>query len=117
MKKSILLFLLPLIFAACKTDNPQILGEWTGISWEVEGKPSGRDATQMHFKFNADDTYTLTFGAMGEKGKFKLKGNKLYTTEEGKLEKMVEIKLPSSDTMIMNMNRQGDAEELVLVRQ
>ena len=113
-----LLFLL-LLFS-CGNDGPEnsaLLGKWKGITWKVDGKDSGRNAGKVVFEFLPSGTYSASFGSQTEKGNFKTKGNKLYTTAEGKVEKMVKVILSSPDTLLMDMNRVGTPEVLTLVRE
>ena len=119
MKKGILLALtLGLLFANCKQDDkkPLLMGKWQGVSWKVNGKESGRDVKTVHFEFKMDDTYATSFDGQSEKGTFRLSGDKLYTTGENKIEKMVKLARLTSDTIVMDMNRAGESEALVLAK-
>ena len=106
------------ILYACANDATavDITGKWQGISWDVKGKTSNRNAAAVNFQFNADGTYEAKMGQQGEKGKYHLTNNQLYSTAEGQIEKMVKINLKSKDTLIMDMNRVGTEEQLILVR-
>lgn len=120
MKNSIYLLLLTTLFPACKPDSdtrPEIIGRWRAIAWTVNGLPSERDAAGVEFKFNTDNTYLAAYGAQQEAGVFRIKGDKLYTTSNaaGKIEKMVQIARLDRDTMVLNMNRVGTPEALVLI--
>ena len=123
MKYTILLLTL---FFACKSEpkiNPElIVGTWNGVDWRVQGKSSGRDAAAVFFVFapftgegSVEGTYMAAYGSQKEKGSYKLKGDKLYTTAEDKIEKVVRIVSISADTLVLGMNRMGQEEELVLV--
>jgi hypothetical protein len=114
-----LIALLGLMLYACggEQETLPVQGDWQGISWNVNGKPSDRNVSAVRFSFSKNDnTYQAAMGSQEEKGTYRLSGEKLYTTAEGKAEKMVQIALPSPDTMVMQMNRQGDLEELILVK-
>lgn len=120
MKKTIFFVFITLFFA-CKQEKDSktelLYGNWKGADWQVAGKSSGFDATAVNFEFKADGTYEAGFGGQAEKGVFHLKGNKLYTTASGnKIEKMVALPKLTKDTIIMDMNRQGQAETLVLIK-
>ena len=117
MKKAILLISISLFLFSCEgeNENGKVHGKWTGVSWTVNGQPSGRDG--VVFQFNADDTYSVALGNQTEEGVYKVKKGKLYSTETGKKQKVVEIVMPSTDTLIMLMNRAGDAEKLTMVKQ
>lgn len=91
-------------------------GEWTGASWLVKGEDVGRDASAVTFEFNADSTYSAGMGGSGETGVYRMDGNKLYTTAKGDAEKNVELEKVTTDSIFMNMNRQGTLETLILVR-
>ncbi len=110
--------LLSMMLLSCGTEqsNQKIIGKWQGVSWEVQGQPSGRNAAEVVFEFHADDTYSAAFGPQKEAGAFRLVDDKLYTTARGQVEKMVAIRLVATDTLVMDMNRVGTAEQLVLVK-
>ena len=123
----ILLFtILATLLFACKSEpkiNPEMLiGTWNGVDWRVKGVSSGRDATSVFFVFSPlapdhlnEGTYIAAYGDQKEKGSFILKWDKLYTTAEDKVEKVVRIVNINADTLVLGMNRMGQAEELVLV--
>ena len=118
--KNTILFLALCLFSflgcSSENNNQRVVGQWQGISWKVKGQPSGRNASNVHFEFNADDTYTASFGQQKEEGAFRLVENKLYTTAKGQAEKMVQVTFLKLDTLVMDMNRAGTVEELVLVK-
>ncbi len=119
MKKVYLMaLLLALISVQCKQEDkkPLLIGKWQGVSWKLKGKESGRDYKSVHFEFKMDDTYSTAFESQTEKGIYRLSGDKLYTTGESKIEKMVKLSTLTADTIVMDMNRVGDAENLVLAK-
>lgn len=119
MKKQLLGFVLLFAIAACKEDDskkPLLLGKWQGTTWKVKGKEIGRDAASVTFEFLASDTYAATYGEQSEKGSFRLAGDKLYTTAENKIEKMVKLATLTADSLVMDMNRAGEGEQLILVK-
>jgi len=113
------LSLLSLVLSSCKQDDrtPLLLGKWRGASWTLNGKDSGRDYATIQFEFMSDNQYTSSFGSQSEKGSFKLKRDELYTTGENKIEKMVKLSKLNADTLVMDMNRAGEAEVLTLVKE
>ena len=118
--KSTLFFaFLIMFFCACSAENnnQRIVGTWQGISWKVKGQQSGRNASDVTFEFKPDDSYSASFGTQKEEGTYRLAENKLYTTAKGQAQKMVQVTLLSTDTLIMDMNRVGTLEELILVKQ
>ena len=119
MKKAFLI-LTPFLFlfTNCKQEDnkPLLIGKWQGVSWKVNGKESGRDYKSVNFDFKMDDTYSTAFDTQLEKGTFRLAGDKLYTTGENKIEKMVKLSTLTADTMVMDMNRAGESEALILAK-
>lgn len=116
MKKSLLLFSVLIFLASCASDNPKLHGTWQGVTWEVNGEDAKRNAPAVTFQFNEDDTYSVNWGAQTEEGTYSLRRDKLYSTETGKLEKVVQIEMPTAETLVLLMNRQGDHERLTLVK-
>ncbi len=119
-KKLIFISVLILGLMSCEpegNDNLLIHGTWQGVSWKIAGMEQLGENSEMMFVFNADSTYAAGTGTQMENGVYTYKNEKLYTTAEGKIEKMVEVKLPSTDTIVMNMNRGGTAEVITLVKQ
>jgi len=51
-----------------------------------------------------------------EKGTYYTEADKLYTKGDGQIEKMVRYQLTGSDTLMLEMNRQGTYEQLYLKR-
>lgn len=105
---------------SCKEDTkkPLLLGKWKGAAWLVSNKISDRKVEAVSFEFTEGDTYTAQYGDQMEKGTYALKGDKLYTTADAanKIEKMVKLTVLKPDTLVMDMNRVGTPEQLLLVR-
>ncbi len=108
-----------ILWVGCNTGEstpPAILGNWTGVLWTVENESSGRDAGAVRFSFDQTKHYEASFGGQQEKGTFKVDGNKLYTTAEGQMQKMVKIIRLGADTLEIEMNRAGTKENLILAK-
>ncbi|MFK8056958.1 MAG: lipocalin family protein [Saprospiraceae bacterium] len=123
MRNSILSLLLLALFSltACNTSDerlPILYGDWQGASWTRNGAPASMDPAQVEFSFNEDFTYTAKLGKQTEGGSFVFRESKLYTTATGnsKVEKVVGILKLEGDSLVFDMNRQGDPEKLVLLR-
>jgi hypothetical protein len=121
MKQIILFSAFSLILVACNSSDPrlpELYGDWQGVSWTRNGAPASMDPTQVSFSFREDATYSATLGQQQESGDFVFRESKLYTTASGdrKVEKVVEVASLEGDTLVFDMNRQGDPEELTLVR-
>lgn len=108
-----------LLLIACQQEDktPLLIGKWKGVNWTVDGKNSGRNAANARFEFKNNNTYTAAFEGNKEAGTFRLRfDNKLFTTEEEKIEKSVLLSKITADTIVMDMNRVGDREQLILVK-
>ncbi len=119
MKKLLLFTVITVLsLTNCEQDDKKslLVGKWQAVSWTVRGKESGRDFKNINFTFGANDTYSAAFEGQVEQGKFRLSGDKLYTTGENKIEKMVKLATFTVDTIVMDMNRAGEAEALILVK-
>ena len=114
------LLLIPILFLlACQPDtreNHQVAGVWQGIAWQVNGENSNREARDVRFTFTLPDEYGAIYDQQGEVGTFRIEGDKLYTIAPGQQQKMVRFRIPHPDTLILDMNRAGTAETLILGR-
>lgn len=110
--------IISILLWGCAAEKPalDITGKWSGVSWQVDGKDANRNASSVSFEFNADGSYRANMGAQTEQGVFNIKQDKLFTTADGQLKKMVKIKLRGTDTLVMDMNRVGTGEQLILVK-
>ena len=68
----------------------------------------------MDFSFDSDRRYSIDYGSQKESGKYWIAVDYLHTVEDGKAEKKVKIISLSADTMILEMNRAGQIERLLL---
>jgi Lipocalin-like domain len=113
-------FLVFTLLFSCKSEDKttEILGTWQGVAWSVAGKETNRADQEIQFVFSPDKTYAATYGAQKEMGNFRMEGQKLYTTAQNsnKIEKVVMLSRITPDTILMDMNRTGQVEQLVLVR-
>jgi hypothetical protein len=122
MKKIILFSSIVLIFAQCKPDDTSrqmLIGNWNLAAWMEAGRPKLVKADLIQFEFKADNSYIAMKGDQKEAGNFRLDRNKLYTTDTlnaDKIEKMVLLSRISTDTLYVDMNRQGTSEKLILVK-
>jgi len=123
MRTTLLSLLLLALFSltACDSSDerlPLLYGDWQGASWTRNGNPASADPGQVKFTFKEDFSYTAEMGQQNEEGVFRFTESKLYTTASSgnKLEKVVGIIKLAGDTLVFDMNRQGDPEELTLIR-
>lgn len=108
-------FLLLLSSCSSSIDATLLNGEWKVAAWKVVS--TGKAINQkMDFQFNGDKTYLIDYGSKKETGTFFLSGSHLHTKENGGIEKSVLIKTLTKDSLILDMNRAGSLEEIILVR-
>lgn len=116
-----LIILLSLALAACKNPNEKknaIIGQWQGTDWLLDGKPSGMDASQVHFNFKDDGTYSANFGEQKQSGTWRFENEKLYTTLTGRPE--LEITVLKADGTVLEFEmglRSGSKEGLKFKRE
>lgn len=116
MKNLIVAALFFLVGCAGKYDESQLVGEWTGVEWRDVTNDRVIDAA-VAFTFDEDGRYEASSGTSTEKGKYWITEEKLYTIEDGKAEKKVEIAKLENDSLLLRMNRAGVIEEILLVRE
>ena len=114
---TVILVLCLIIFACGNTENSKlIIGNWEGAQWIVDGQPSENMANQTSFSFDSTGAYSYQYGSNKETGTYKIANDELYTTPKNELEMMVKIRKLTIDSMVFEMNRGGQSEELILVR-
>lgn len=102
---------------ACNSlHNIELLhGSWVVADWRRVGT-NITISQRMDFDFNADKTYSIDYGSEKEVGSYYLAGEFLHTKEKGGIEKSVLIKSLSADSLVINMNRSGSLEEIILTK-
>lgn len=112
------LTILLLCALACNSvyDITLLHGSWQVASWREVANGYTIDQ-RMDFEFNADKSYLIDYGSEKELGSYYLAGEFLHTKEDGGIEKSVRIKSLSSDSLVLNMNRAGSLEEIILIRE
>ena len=117
MRIKFLIITTVLALASCQKandKNPALIGQWQGTGWLIFDKPSDMDASQVHFEFKEDGSYSARFGKQNQSGVWRTEKDKLYTTETDKKEIMVKILKIDSTTLEFEMNRGGQKETLKL---
>jgi len=115
--KLLIICSLLLLASACNSlyDATLLHGNWKVSSWKVVS--SGQAINQkMDFNFNPDESYHIDYGSQKEEGRFYIAGEYLHTKEHQGIEKSVLIQKLTKDSLVLNMNRAGSLEEIVLVR-
>jgi chitinase len=118
MRVTVLVLFAGLLFSCTDDDERKqtLVGNWHGTAWLINGAPSSLNAEEVTFSFRDDDTYSSSFGLQSMQGTYRIKGEKLYTTEEGKEEIVVGIRTLTMDSLVFDMNRGGQDETLILLR-
>ncbi len=96
--------------------NKLIIGNWSGVEWLADGKPSGLNAQDAHFTFKDKGEYSFESSGNKEKGTYKIENDMLFTTPVGEHEMMVKIIRLTKDSLIFDMNRGGQPETLTLLK-
>ncbi|MBK5270579.1 MAG: lipocalin family protein [Bacteroidia bacterium] len=122
MKRSNLIIrLIPflLFLLSCNNSENQklIIGSWSGTEWLVNGKPSDLDAKGTFFTFDDKGAYTYEYSGNKENGTYIIEKDMLFATPKGENEMMVKIMKLTKDSLIFDMNRGGQPETLILIRQ
>ena len=120
MRQAIVKLTLALLFLAvfsCSEDQKEkdLIGEWTLVEWKDVTNDRLKQG-EVSFVFKEDKRYTASLNGNAEKGRFWVEFQNLHTVEDGKSEKKVKILKLENDTLIMEMNRMGTMEEMVLVK-
>lgn len=111
------IFLLLILLACTDTEREKaIIGTWTGVSWTVQGKDGGYDASSARFTFEEGQRYQYSYNGHHETGDYFISNQQLHTKPDGGTTMMVKIVRLEGDTMVFDMNRGGQAEQLVLLR-
>jgi len=114
---TILLTTFIVLLSSCtdKFDEALLYGDWKTTDWYI--LDTGQKINnQMDFSFDSDRKYTIDYGTEKEVGKYWIAVDYLHTVEDGKAEKKVKIVNLNSDTLLMEMNRGGRLERLVLTK-
>lgn len=121
MRVFILMFGIVALFVQCKQEDKTALlfGDWKAVQWTSAGKATDRPTAGVRFRFSPDGRYEAGYGEQSETGVFRLEGDKLYTTADAvqKIEKVVRLSTINADSLVMDMNRTGQPEQLILVKQ
>ncbi len=117
MKKIVFAILATTLLYSC-TENKNaalIIGKWQATQWLVKDKAT-HNAAATSFTFDDKANYTFDYDGTIEKGTYKIDNNALYTTAEKQQEIMVNITKLTTDSLIFEMNRGGQAETLILIK-
>lgn len=118
MKYYTSLFVL-LFLMACqphqKWPNEVLHGQWDSVSWTNlnTNKPINN---QLDFDFGTDGRYELDYGTKKVQGKYWMEDDFLHTIEDGQSEIKVKILNVNTDSLIIDMNRGGKMERVVLTK-
>ena len=107
-----------IFFAGCANteNNKKIIGKWTGTEWLVNNAPSNLDAAKASFNFDEKGNYSFDYAGTKEEGTYKVENDMLFTKPANQQEIMVKIFKLTTDSLVFDMNRSGQAERLTLRR-
>jgi len=114
VKGAVLFLMITISSCADKYSETDMHGDWKVSEWKKES--SGKIiSNKMDMNFNPDGQYSIDYGSKKESGKYWIKGEYLHTVAEGKSEMSVKILNLNSDSLVMQMNRGGEMERVVLL--
>ena len=107
-----------ILFTSCANteNNKKIIGKWAGTEWLVNNAPSNLDASKASFNFDDKGNYSFNYAGTKEEGTYKVENDMLFTKPTNQQEIMVKIFKLTTDSLIFDMNRSGQAERLTLRR-
>ncbi len=111
--------LITLLLVSCQVENKNgkmIVGNWRGVAWFINNEPSKYNAALTTFNFTDSGTYIFTYDATVEKGSYKVENEMLFTKPTNQQEIMVKIVKLTADSLIFDMNRGGQPEQLILLK-
>ena len=116
--KNSLLTIVVILFTSCANteNNKKIVGKWAGIEWLVNNVPSSMDASKASFNFDEKGNYSFKYAGNIEEGTYKVENDMLFTKPANQQEIMVKIVKLTTDSLVFDMNRSGQAERLTLRR-
>jgi hypothetical protein len=102
--------------AADKETEALLQGRWAGDSWFIEDVLKSYDMSRIYFEFQDGNRYEARLGDSFEKGTFRVYGDKLYTQNGAAAQIVTNINKLTTDSLVINMNRGGQREQLILIR-
>jgi hypothetical protein len=115
-KSFIGLILCLILLLGCTSQlEKELFGEWQLVQWLNESTGNQREG-EVRFKFSEDKRYMAELNGIQEKGEYWVEFQNLHTVEDGKVEKKVKILKLENDTLVLEMNRMGTLEKMVLVK-
>jgi len=110
-----LLLLLSSCQSSTTTYDTDIIGAWKQDSWVITANNQTINR-KMDFTFGADKRYTVDYGTEMEKGDYWFIDDDLFTQEDGQQKKKVKVLQLNPDTLVFEMNRGGQIEQVSYLR-
>lgn len=101
--------------SATTTYDTDIVGAWKQDSWIITANNQTINR-KMDFTFSADKRYTVDYGTEKEKGDYWFIDDDLFTQEDGQQKKKVRVLQLNPDTLVFEMNRGGQIEQVSYLR-
>lgn len=101
--------------SATTTYDTDIIGTWKQDTWIItaNNQPINR---KMDFTFDTEKRYTVDYGSETEQGDYWFIDDDLFTQEDGQQKKKVKILQLNPDTLVFEMNRGGQIEQVSYLR-
>ena len=105
-----------LLLACSNPEKQKIIGDWVGVEWVANEKPTILSEENTFFHFDQNGKYNMKFAGNAEEGTYVVRNDKLFTTPYEQQEIMVRIAKLTEDSLVFDMNRGSQAETLTLLR-
>lgn len=113
------LLIVSFFFIACqpqqKWPNEALHGQWDTASW-TNLNTNKAIGNQLDFNFGTDGRYVLDYGTKKVEGKYWIENDYLHTIEDQQSEMKVKILNLNIDSLVIDMNRGGHMERVVLLK-
>jgi len=99
-----------------KWPDEALHGQWDSSSW-INLNTQKEISSQLDFNFKSDGRYELDYGTKLVEGKFWIESDYLHTIEDQQSEMKVKILSLNQDSLVIDMNRGGHMERVILLKQ
>jgi hypothetical protein len=120
MKHFLLVLICCLALSSCQNNEEKyhkIIGVWQCTNWTTVNNPANRCDGNVSFAFNNDKSYTSQLGEEKDNGTYKISGELLTVSPEGKLDITVQIIKLNDTELTFLMNNAGIEETLEMKKQ
>jgi hypothetical protein len=119
MKKLLFISIIIIAFIACENNEEKyklLVGHWQCSDWTVAGDSTNKCIDSVYFVLNEDKTYRSVLGSAKESGDYKINGDRVVFSPDGKpMDIPVRILQLNSVYFEFMMNR-GGTEEIITLK-